>query len=498
MIILRKATIIMISFFVLLTGNAQKLKTKKHNLNAALKVLKYDKDLRNAGIGFFAVDVKTGEVLAELNSNLALTPASTQKLITTATALEVLGANYRFETNIEYTGKIDKNTHVLEGNIVIKGGGDPTLGSKYFDETRTHLFLQKWADAISAKGIKHIDGEVIADARLYGYDIVPPTWAWEDMGNYFGAGACGLTVYDNFYTLFINTGKNIGDITKIVKVEPKIEGMSFDNQVISDAIISDQSYIFGAPYTYFRYIQGRLPLNRTSFKVKGSLPDPAYYVATELKSKLKLSKNISSGIATTFRKNPELSEVDSLQHFRLYTSKSPELKDIIKLTNFRSINLFAEHLFKQSQLKSCNFKIENIDKDFIENFWKKRGLNPGGMNIYDGSGLSKYNTVTTKQMAAILMYMKTKSKNTEVFYNSIPTVGKEGTVKYMCKATSAENNMHAKSGSIRNVRAYAGYVTTKSGRDVAFSIIINNFNCKSKLARKKMEKVLVAIADFNL
>lgn len=495
---LLKKTIFLLIIFLNLNIYSQKLKNKTHNINSAIKTLKYDKEMQNAGIGFIAIDVNTGEILSELNSNLALTPASTQKLITTATALEILGANYRFETKIEYTGKIDKNTKILDGNIIIKGGGDPTLGSKYFEETKNHLFINKWLNAISNTGVKHINGKIIADARIYGYDIVEPTWVWEDIGNYYGAGACGLSIYDNFYTIYFNTGKTIGSPTKVVKIEPKIEDLKFDNQVVSDAIKSDKSYIFGAPYTYFRYIQGSLPLNKKNFKVKGSLPDPAFLAASELKTKLKQLKHISSGSATTFRKNSELKNTDSLTHTILYTTKSPKLSEIIKKTNFKSINLFAEHLYKQSQLKYYNFNKKNIDKNFIKNFWAKRNVKPNGMHIYDGCGLSKYNTVTAKQMAAILMYMKRVSKNKDVFYNSIPIVGREGTVKSMCKGTSSENNMRAKSGSIKNVRAYAGYVKTKSGRDVAFSLIINNFNCKSKLARKKMEKVMTAIADFNL
>ncbi len=478
--------------------NAQLIENQKHLLNTAIKNLRDDIDMKNAGIGFFAVDVNTGEVLSELNSDLALTPASTQKLITTATALEILGPDFVFETKIEYTGQIDKSTHILDGNIIIKGGGDPCLGSKYFEETKTHNFLNIWTDAISEKGIKHINGQVIADARYYGYDIVPSTWAWEDMGNYFGAGACGLTIFDNFYTIYFNTSKNIGGTTRIIKIEPKIEGLTFDNQVKSEAIYSDRSYIFGAPYTYFRYIKGSLPLNKKNFKVKGSIPDPAYFTATTLKEKLKLNKNIGAGVATTFRKSPELEIADSLKHTLICTSKSPKLKEIIKKTNFRSINLFAEHLYKQSQLKQCNFNIKRINKHFVREFWAKKGVKPGGMNIYDGSGLSKYNTITTKQLAAVLMYMKTKSKNTEVFYNSIPIVGREGTVKRICKGTSAENNMRAKSGSIRNVRAYAGYAKTKSGRDIAFSLIINNYNGKSSSAKKKLERIMVAITDFNL
>ncbi len=493
----RSFVLIIILFLFSFSVYGQSLSKQKHELNSALKVLRYDKDLRNAGIGFIAIDINTGEILASNNSNLALSPASTQKLITTATALENFGPEYRFETRIEYTGKIDLNTHILNGDIIIKGGGDPTLGSKFFASTATHSFLDNWAKAIYKKGIKYIDGNIIADARIYGYDIVPATWSWEDMGNYFGAGANGLSVYDNFYTLYFKTSSVVGGKTKIVKIEPKIEGMTFDNHVKSDAVYSDRSYIFGAPYTYSRYISGELPLNKAEYKVKGSIPDPAYYTATLLKKKLKVY-NISSGTATSYRKKPGLTGNDTLHHTLIYSTKSPQLQEIINKTNFRSVNLFAEHMYKHSQLKASNFNLKNIDKSFAESFWAKRGVNTGGMNIYDGSGLSKYNTVTAKQMTAILMYMKTKSKYAEVFYNSIPVVGKTGTVKRICRGTSAENNMHAKSGSIKNVRAYAGYVNTKSGREVAFSLFINNYNGSSSNTRKKMEKVMVAIADFNL
>ena len=481
--------------FCSLTG--QILSKQKHSLNNALNILKYDKDLKNAGIGFYVIDINNGEVLSRYNENLSLTPASVQKLITTATAIESLGPEFRFETKLEYTGNIDRQTHILNGNLIIKGDGDPTLGSKYFTETSSHLFLDQWVKSISKLGIKYINGSIIGDARLYGYAIVPPTWSWEDIGNYFGAGPCGLSIYDNFYTLYFNTGSKVGDKTKIVKVEPKIPGMTFDNQVISDAVYSDRSYIFGAPYTYFRYIQGELPLNRTGYKVKGSIPDPAYYAAYELKKKLK-AYGINSGKATTFRLSPELEYLDTVHHVLSYVIKSPALKDIIAKTNFRSINLFAEHLLKHSQLKACNFDLSKKDKNFVENFWSRKGVSTSGMRIYDGSGLSKYNTVTAKQVASILLYMKKRSKYSKIYYESIPVVGNDGTVKNLCKGTSAVNNMRAKSGSIKSVRAYAGYVTTKSGRLVAFSLMINNYNGSSSNTRRKMEKLMAAIADFSL
>lgn len=494
---MKKIPLILLILFSYFNAFSQSLKKQNHNVNIAIKTLKNDKDFKNASIGFFVQDVNSGEVISSLNSDLSVAPASTQKLITTATALEILGSNYKFMTRLEYSGKIDKNTGILDGNIIIKGGGDPSLGSKYFLQTKTQQFLDNWARAIFKKGIKYINGKIIADASLYGYQTVPPKWTWEDMGNYFGAGANGLTFHDNLYSIFFNTSSVTGGKTKIVKTEPKIKKLKFENHVISDAVNSDQSYIFGAPYTYFRYIEGRLPLNQKEYEVKGSLPDPALFLAKTFKDKLK-SYSINSDKATTFRINPELKKTDTLKHKHIYTVYSPKLSEIIKLTNFKSINLFAEHLYKQAQLKLANSKLEKIDKKYIKKYWKSKGMNTKGMFIFDGCGLSRYNGITAKQLVFVLRYMETKSENSEIYFNSIPLVGKNGTVKNMCKNTLAAGNMRAKSGSLRNVRAYAGYIKSKSGRELAFCIITNNYTCSSSAARKKIEKVLISLAEFNL
>ncbi len=230
--------------------------------------------------------------------------------------------------------------------------------------------------------------------------------------------------------------------------------------------------------------------------MKGSLPDPALFAAQSLKKILK-KNNIASGSASTFRLAPELKKIDTLQHQLLYTAYSPELSEIIKLTNFKSINLFAEHLYKQVQLKFAGYNKNKINNHFIENFWQKKGADTKGMFIFDGSGLARYNGISAKQIVFILRYMQTKSKYADYFYNSLPQAGKEGTVKRMCKNTSAQKVVRMKSGSLKNVRAYAGYVRTKSGRLLAFSIMANNFNCSSSEARKKIEKVICAISDYN-
>jgi D-alanyl-D-alanine carboxypeptidase/D-alanyl-D-alanine-endopeptidase (penicillin-binding protein 4) len=489
--------IVLYIFFSTSFSFSQSLSKQNHNVNLALRELYSDSDLKNAGIGFYAMDINSGELISSYNGDLSLTPASTQKIITTAAALETFGPAFRFSTKLVYVGKFDSTTHVLNGKLIIKGGGDPTLGSKYFDQTAGQGFFNDWFDALNILGVKTITGEVIGDERIYGYEIVPPTWSWEDMGNYFGAGANGLTIMDNMYTLWYNTSDRPGGETMITKIEPLIPGMTFDNKVKADRVYSDKSYIFGAPYTYHRYINGSLPLGKTDYKVKGSMPDPSFYCAYLLKQKLE-ENGISTGLPTTFRISPDLQSVDSLPAVTLYETWSPQLIEIIKQTNFRSINLFAEHLFTHARLKSVGFMLDKADPNFMEHFWSSKGIDTKGMAIYDGSGLSKYNTVTARQLASILRYMKKQSKYSDAFTESLPIVGKEGTVSGICKGTAAENNMRAKSGSIKAVRAYAGYVTSKSGRAIAFALIINNYNGSSSETGNKMQALMTALADFNL
>lgn len=473
------------------------LSNSENTVINALKVLKNDNTLKNAGVGFFAIDINTGEVIAELNSDLALKPASTMKIITTATALEIFGANYRFETQIYYDGKIDTINKVLNGNIHIVGGGDPTLGSKYFRETKSKQFLNDWTKAIKDLKINSINGAIIGDATIYSWDIVPPTWSWEDMANYFGAGACGLTVYDNRYTLHYQTSSRIGGSTKITKVEPTIPNLTFQNTVISGNTNSDNSYIFGEPYNYSRYIRGELPAGRKDYKIKGSMPDPAYFTAYELEQNLIRSGIKISEPATTVRLLEQEGKLIKKETGKIFTTYSPELFKIIEKTNHISINLFAEHLLNHIGLKKNKNGYTKDGTNAIESFWVTKNINTGGMSINDGSGLSHYNTITAKQLTLILSYMKTKSKYSEQFYNSLPITGKSGTLKSVCKGTVAGNMVHAKSGSVRNVRCYAGYTTSYSGREIAFAIMLNNFNCSSFKARLKMEKIMIALVTLT-
>src|ERR1019366_3057410 len=165
------------------------------------------------------------------NSNISLVPASTLKIVTTSAALTLLGNDFKFETKLQYDGIFDTLTGTINGNLYIVGGGDPTLESEYFkDEKDSLTTTDRWAELLKKKGIKKITGAVIGDASVFDDNVIPPQWIWADIGNYFGAGACGLTYHDNKYTLYFKSGAT-GSKAIIKKTMPFIDSLKMVNTV---------------------------------------------------------------------------------------------------------------------------------------------------------------------------------------------------------------------------------------------------------------------------
>ena len=471
----------------------RKLEKRHHSVNKTVKEIIAEPEFKNADFAFLAVDNKTGEVIASYCPDKTMIPASTQKLFTTAAALEILGPEFKFSTLLQYTGHIDTVSKILYGNIIIKGGGDPTLGSKYFDSTKKAQFLTDWVLAIKQAGIDSVAGAVIGDASVFDNDIVPITWSRNNTGNYFGAGANGLTVFDNYYTLYFDIPDTIGCKPKIIKIVPEIPGLTFDNEAESDSIKYDNLNILGAPYSNIRYLRGKLPAGKKDFGVKGSMPDPAYMAAYTVEKILKKNGIGVRDKASTLRISGNISE----NRILLTKTDSPELSEIIKQTNTHSVNLFAEHLLKQIGLKLTGNSVTEYAADNIVKFWNGKNIDTQGMYLFDGSGLSRYDGFTPSQMVGILSYMKNKSRYFTYFYNSLPVAGETGTMKNMLKETLTKGKLRAKSGTVSRVKAYAGYVTSVSGRDIIFSMVVNNFSCSSKKAKAQLEKLMIALAAFK-
>ncbi len=478
---------ILYSFFTF-SQNTTKLK-------AEIEKLKTDKALKHSILSVCVMPVKTDNVLFEFNSEISVVPASTLKIVTTGTALSMLGSDFKFETKLAYDGIFDSILGTLKGNLYIVGGGDPSLDSEYFRDTKDSLSTtDKWAAILKNKGIKKISGAIIGDASVFDDNMISPQWIWSDMGNYFGAGACGLTYHDNKYSVFLKSGE-AGSKTTIIKTKPNIDGMQLINSVTANGK-TDSAFIYGAPYSNYRTMEGTIPANKNNYEVEGSIPDPALFCAKSLTISL---KNIGIAISekpTTVRQLKEVNKYASPNKITLYKHYSPTLEKIVYWTNLKSLNLYAEHLLKYIAYKNNGIGKEQEGSDIIKNFWKKKGIDISGFYMYDGSGLSRANVITTKTQTQILRLMA-KDKNYKAFYNSLPVAGKSGSLGSLCEGTCAENNLCAKSGYITMARGYAGYVKNKKGDMLCFSVLANNYECSSTEMKKKLEKILVAIAESD-
>ncbi|MGD9994877.1 MAG: D-alanyl-D-alanine carboxypeptidase/D-alanyl-D-alanine-endopeptidase [Salinivirgaceae bacterium] len=472
------------------------LHKKNHSVNKQLENILSLPDFKTAGFAFLAVDMQTQEVIAQHQPDLALKPASTLKLFTTASALELLQPGYKFQTLLEYSGTIDTNSRLLHGNIIIKGGGDPTLGSAHFEQTKAHTFLNHWLEAIKELGIDSVSGGIIGDASLYHPDPIPNTWSWINLGNYFGAGACGLSIYDNTYTIHFSTGITFGDTAKIMDITPNIPEMVLENAVITDSITYDNTNIFGAPFQNKRIVRGTLPLNRSDFQVKGSVPDPAYLAAYELHRMLS-DNGIKINAAPTTLRQMQAGNHNLSQRTTFDTIYSPPLSEIIKQTNTKSINLFAEHCLLQIAQESGGMAFTDSATKILKRFWKVRGMDVQGLSLADGSGLSHYNALTPRQMVYLLSYLKNTSPHFDVFYESLPHADNPGTLKNYFAQNPEIKTVRAKSGTVDGSKAFAGYVKSESGREIAFCVIATNYSCPARQASLQLEKLMTALEKFD-
>ena len=449
---------------------------------STLESLLADSVMRYASISMLITDIKTGEDVLELNPDRSLTQASVMKLVTSAAAIELLGPQYTFTTTIGYTGKI--NNGVLKGDIIIKGGGDPTLGSDYFPEQDDN-FIETWVREIGAAGIKKIKGRVITDDSYYDYLPIPADWNWEDIGNYYGAGVYGLSLYDNTLKLHFATTPE-GGKPVLSGVEPEGTGMEFINRLTSSGK-SDQGYVFSSPYNSQGWIEGTIPANREDFVLKASIPDPPLLVASLLTSSLAGAGITVSDAPSTKRLSPS---ADTDFAVKISETVSPPLSEIIKVLNHESVNLYAEHLLKELGRSYRGEGTLKAGRAVAEAFLDSIGVDTGGMFILDGSGLSAQDAVNARGLTMLLVHMKREGINYEYFLNSLPEAGKNGTLKNYFRDPLFEANLRAKSGSMSRVRSYSGYFTTLSGRDMAFTIIINNYLGSSAYLITAIENIL--------
>lgn len=450
----------------------------------ALELLLADSSMVSSSASICILDMGKGEAVFEYNAGKSLIPASVMKLITTSAAFELLGPEYRFSTGIGYTGYLNNRTGRLDGNIIIKGGGDPALGSEYFND-HYQDFLRNWINEIRKLGIKKIEGKIITDDSRYDYQPLPAKWLWEDAGNYYGAGAYGLSVFNNTFEIHFRTSGE-GSQPVITSINPEICRYDLSNQLIASGN-SDNGYVFAVPYNDYGWLAGSIPANMEDFVLKAAINDPPLLLAKIIDSMLDSSGIVVSGDPSTARLEKKFTDNEMTM---ISEVNSPPLKDIIEILNHESVNLFAEHILKELGKVYRNNGSTKAGIEVLYKFLEDSGLDTSGFFIEDGSGMSPMNAVTAGGLAKILFFMKTGAEYYDDFYRSLPDAGKEGTLKSFFKEPVFESNLKAKSGSMTRVRSYAGYFKTMSGNEMAFGILINNFSGPSLKIVTGIEEIL--------
>ena len=443
-----------------------------------------------ASLGISICDLKSGEYLAGYNAGKWMVPASSLKVVTTFCTLAELGKTYQYATKIVLTGSIDHHG-VLQGDIIIQGSGDPALGSSRYEERYSlDNFIQTVVESIQQAGIKKIEGDIIADYSIFSDDPIPPTWQWDDLGNYYGCGAWGINVLENTYFAAFDRNHSIGRPASYLYMDPYIPGFELLNEVyIDSAGTGDQTNIYSYPLASTAKALGRLPKGRGIYKIRGSIPNPPMFLAYRLYQSLQ-----KKGIGVRqFQSSANTIATNDATELAIF--HSPLLPVLIREALQSSINMYCEVFLKTLGSTKGSLGSRQAGIQVLESFIENQGIAPKEFHLEDGSGLSARNQISPYALSRFLCRMDTLF-GTETLTDLLAEAGKEGTLSSLLKSNPIQQFVWGKTGSMKGVYSLTGICKAKSGRWLSFSIIINGSPEKSAVNRSKIEEILEGIYNF--
>jgi D-alanyl-D-alanine carboxypeptidase/D-alanyl-D-alanine-endopeptidase (penicillin-binding protein 4) len=449
--------------------------------------------------GLLIVDAESGTTLFEQNADRYFVPASNMKLFTTALALAKLGPDYRFHTTLETRAAIS-GEGVLGGDISLVGRGDPNLSNRKFPYELKEEFdgpaekvLAELADALVAKGVKEISGDVIGDDSYFPRERYPNGWEIDDMVWEYGAAISSIVVDDNTVALTLTPGEHAGDPVQAA-VSPATPDFLVENDVsTSVAEVKPDLTLTREPGANLVVIRGTLPAKSVPRKLVLAIQEPAQHAAAVLKKLLEDRGIRVAGIARAqhLRTNADADPVVLAEHV------SVPLSDGIKLVNKISQNLHAEMLLRTVARQSGPWATPDDLMSVPANFYAEAGIADGDVIQTDASGLSRHDLVTPRAVVTLLEYAE-KQPWFETYYGSLPVAGQDGTLEDRMKNTPAAGRIHAKTGSVEHVRTLSGFAETPGGRRLIFSFLSNNQGGRSHEAADALTGLCVAmLEEFN-
>lgn len=423
-------------------------------LKNAVQQLVLDSQMRHAILSFTVVDAASGRELFSIHPEIGLAPASTQKLFTAIAAFDLLGSDYRYHTNFSIQS-------APSSTLVVDASCDPTLGSDRWPGTSEQAIMQNIREAMKAKNSSNQPVGLTYRYRGYREPLVPEGWIWQDIGNYYGAGAHRFNWRENQFDVFFKTGTQVGDGVSVSGVSPLyLDSLYFNTDQLRTAAkgTGDNGYLFFDVWNRNSFrVSGTLPAGESRFSLSGAHPEPEQYFLQALKA---------NGIAVH---KQEMVATGTVQN--LYSHQSPPLDSIMYWFLQKSINVYGEALIHTIAEKNTGSAAPGAE--VLQGFWETRGIDRNSLHILDGSGLSPQNRVTSKALVTALMYAR-KQQWYNSFYRALPLI----------------NGQHMKSGSIEGSRAYAGYQQAADGTNYVFAIIVNNYSGSASQVTRKLWKVL--------
>jgi serine-type D-Ala-D-Ala carboxypeptidase/endopeptidase (penicillin-binding protein 4) len=419
-----------------------------------------DEQLKHALVSLYIIDAKKGTVVFDKNSQIGLAPASTQKIITSVTAFELLGKDYTYKTGFAIIDQPEGKA------LLVKGSGDPTLGSWRWAATKEEKVTERIKKAAADRLAKI--SNVLFDTTGWNETSTPDGWIWQDIGNYYGAGAGVLNWHENQYDLVLASGANTGDAVRVVRTSPVLRFDSIYSFATAGPTGSgDNAYIYKSDVTSRSnrsVVRGTIPASEPGFTISGAMAYPALEFGS-LFTAININTNHWSGVPASSGTGKEVTY--------FHQEVSPPLDSIIYWFNKKSINLYGEAIIKTIGFEKNRKGYTREGVKVLRSFWKENGLDPEELNIVDGSGLSPLNRVTTHAQVSVLKYAKNRSWYPS-FYEALPEY----------------NGMKMKSGTISGAKGFCGYHKAKDGNEYIFSFLVNNYSGTASSLVNKMYKVL--------
>lgn len=453
--------------------------------------------LADAHWGALVVDLQTGDTLFARNADRRFIPASNAKLFTTAAALALLGPDYRYETALYLDGEVRGGT--LHGDLVVRGAGDPTLGSPRFGDEPLAAF-DAWADRLATLGVTRVTGAIVGDDDVFDDEPYGLGWAWDDLTYGYGAEVSGLTFYEGTVALQVQGSAQPGRRASLTWDPLLTPYVTFDNRTATRAPATDVREGYRRELSGNRFVvTTEVPAGGTDTEAL-AVHNPTRYAADLFRLVL-LRRGIAvEGPAEDVDSRAERPDYPALR--RVATARSPSLAEIVQETNRRSNNLYAEHLLRT--LAGAYDGAEAPPGSAAAGVLALRPLldaariTPAWVQLVDGSGLSFMDRVTPRALVHLLAHLHRHPDASvrAAFYDALPVGGESGTLAERYEAGEARGNVRAKTGYVNGVRALSGYVTSASGHALAFSLLANHYSAPTRRVDAAQDAVVELLADY--